>query len=296
MAQDFQRQVRSGAQATQDQSALTDALAAALAQSNQAQNQQEEDQAEASVDLVELFFHVLSKIHFVILAAVLGTLLAFLYVRFCYTPTYQATAKLYIQNNSGISVSVSDMQIASKLTMDYQEVFETWEVEENVRAAMPDRTAAWGEADSAFVPYQDSEFVDHELTITNPSDTRVLYITVRHPRGEVAVELANAYAEEAMEFIMARMGTAYEPTEFSAAKYAKPVGMSRTRYLIFGFIGGVGLMLMVLVLMFLLDDRPHTPDDITKVAGIPTLAVVPREQNVAKSKRRVQTGRKEGRK
>lgn len=297
MAQEYQRQPGGSQQGMPDQEALAQAVAAVMAQQQAtSQNAQENPEDSMSVDLVELFFHVLSKIHFVILAAIVGTLLAYLYVHFYYTPTYQATAKLYIQNTSGISVSVGDMQVASNLTLDYQEVFKTWNVREDVRAAMPGITAAWNEPDSIFAPYEDDEFDAHSLSLDNPSDTRVLYINVRHPRGEVAIEIANAYAAEAMEFIIAKMGTAYEPTEFSAAKYANIVGMSKTRYLLMGFmLGAVGVM-AVIVLMFLLDDRPHTPDDITKMAGIPTLAVVPREQNIAKSKRRVQTKRKEGRK
>lgn len=295
MAQELQRHPRSNAQGAQDGNALAEALAAAIAQNNQAQPAENTGE-EVSIDLVEMFFHVLSKIHFVILAAVLGTLLAYLYVHFYYEPTYQATAKLHIQNTSGISVSVGDMQVASNLTLDYQEVFKTWEVSEWVRAEMVDRTSAWNDPDSAYAPYQDAEFAGHSLIISNPPDTRVLYITVRHARGEVAIEIANAYAEKAIKFIQERMGNAYEPTEFSAAKYASTVGMSKARYLIMGFILGAGVVLAVLVLMFLLDDRPHTPDDITKMAGIPTLAVVPRAQNVARSKRRVQKPRKEGRK
>lgn len=297
MAQELQRHPRSGARDAQDNKALVEALTAALAQNAHTQDQQaDQPSEEASIDLVELFFYVLSKIHFVIIAAVLGTLLAYLYVHFCYEPVYQSTAKLHIQNASGISVSVNDMTVASRLTPDYQEVFKTWEVGEWVKADMLERTAAWGGTSSLFAPYSDSEFGLHSLTVSNPENTRILYITVRHPRGEVAIEMANAYAEQAVKFIMERMGNAYEPTEFSAARDAQPVGMSRIRYLIMGFVLGTVLVLVALVMMFLLDDRPHTPDDITKMAGIPTLAVVPREQNVTRSKRRVQKSRKEGKK
>ena len=292
MAQEIQRHPRSGAEGTQDQNALAEALTVALMQNNQVQAAKAEDEREeeVSIDLVELFFHVLSKIHYVIIAAVLGTLLAYLYVHFYYVPTYQATAKLYIQDTSSVSVSVANLQVASNLTQDYSEVFKTWEVIEGVRDAMPGLTAGWD------VPCTVEEAELSELKVSVPSSTRVLYITVEHPRGEVAITMANAYAEHAMEFIMSRMGNAYEPTEFSVAKDAKAVGMTKVRFLLMGFMLGAGLVLAALVLMFLLDDRPHTPDDITKMAGVPTLAVVPREQNVGRSKRRVQTQRKEVRK
>ena len=303
MAQELQRHPRSGARDAQDNKALVEALTAALAQNAQAQEQQaDKPEDEVSIDLVELFFYVLSKIHFVVLAAFLGTMLAYLYFTHFHTPVYQATAKLHIQNASGISVSVNDMTVASKLTPDYQEVFKTWEVRNWVRTDMKERTAVWDDSGDENMPnvepYSDEEFNQHTLSVTNPNNTRILYINVSHPRREVAVEMANSYAEQAVKFIMARMGNAYEPSEFSAAILGEShmVGMSGTRYLIMGFILGTGLVLAALVMMFLLDDRPHTPDDITKMAGIPTLAVVPREQNVTRSKRRVQKSRKEGKK
>lgn len=293
MTQDNRNWESSGQREMLNQEALNQAVAAVLAR-NPVQNPEEEENGETSIDMVELFFHVLGKIHFVIIAAIVGTLLAFAYVHFLYEPTYAATAKLYIQNTTGISVSVGDMQVASNLTLDYQEVFKTWDVEEAVEAAMPEITKSWNDPDSPFPPYTPEEFELHDLSLSNPNSTRVLYITVKHPRGEVAIEIANAYAEEALNFILARMGNAYEPTEFSAAKYAETVGMGKTRYLLLGFIGGAGIVLAALVLLFLVDDRPRTPDDITKMAGIPTLAVVPREHNATQSRRRMASHRKEG--
>ncbi|MBQ8201323.1 MAG: hypothetical protein IJZ74_06115 [Clostridia bacterium] len=283
MAQDYQRQSRNGQQPEMDQKMLVEALSAALVQvtQNGAGTQQSGDTQEngVSFDVMELFFHVLGKIKYVILAALLGTLLAGLYVQYKVVPYYQATSKLYILNQSGISVSMSDLQVASTLTLDYQEVFKTWEVHEMVRSDL--------NLDYSYAQLQSM------LTISNPSDTRLLYITVRHTDPQMAMEIANSYARAAKNFIYQVM-EGDEPNEFSIALVpGSAVGMSKSRYMMLGFLGGACLVTAILVLQFLLDDRPHTPDDITKMAGIPTLAVVPREQNIAKNRKKTQKHRKE---
>lgn len=263
MAQDYQRQPRSPHGSDNDQ--LVELLAQALQRNaNQAQQNEADDDEGMTVDLVELLFHILSKIKYVILAAVLGAVLAGCYVYLLKTPVYQATAKLYIMNQDGLSLDMADLNIGSALTMDYQEVFKTWEVHEMVREQLQ-------------LNYGYSQ-MQRMLTVSNPSSTRVLYITVKNADPQIATDMANAYAAAAKTFIYQTMETA-EPNEFSIALVpSAATGMGKTTYMIMGCLGGMVLAVAVLVLLFLLDDRPHTPDDITKVAGIPTLAVVPREQ------------------
>lgn len=43
------------------------------------------------------------------------------------------------------------------------------------------------------------------LTVSNPEDTRVLYITVTYPDEKMAAEIANSYAEAAKTFIIKNM-------------------------------------------------------------------------------------------
>jgi len=285
MAQEYQRQHRTAQQAGMEQSALIEKLSSALVQVTQEKKDaglvddvQMDD--ESTIDLMELFFRVLSKIHYVILAALVGTLLAGLYVQYRVVPVYQATSTLYIVNSSGLQVSVSDLQVASTLTQDYQRIFKAWELHELV-------------IDALDLDYSYSQMAGM-VSISNPSDTRMLDIVVRHTDPELAARIANEYANQAKTFIQSTM-EGEEPNVVSRALTpTSPVGMGKSRYMMLGFMIGGMLVVAVIVLQFLLDDRPHTPDDITKTAGIPTLAVVPREQNIAKSRRKVRKHRKEG--
>ena len=47
----------------------------------------------------------------------------------------------------------------------------------------------------------------------------------------------------------------------------------------------IALVCVVLVLIFLLDNRPKSPDDIMKCANIPTLAVIPANPNLSGDKK-----------
>lgn len=266
-----------------DQQVLIDALAKALVKATDNPQPQKAarpavDGDEAQFDIVEFFYRVLAKIHYVIGAAVLGAVVMAIYAIFATTPVYQATAKLYIMNQDSVSINVSDLQIGSMLTMDYKEVFKTWEVHEMVRSKL--------NLDYSYSQLQDM------LSITNPNDTRVLYITVTNENAELASEIANAYAQSGKEFILQTMDTK-EPNVFSVALVpSAAVSTSKTGYVLRGFIVGTVLALGVIFLIFVLDDRPRTPEDIMKAAGIPTLAIVPVEEKAVRAAHRIVLHRK----
>ena len=83
-----------------------------------------------TIDLVELFYYMLSKLHFLLLGMVLGAVLLGAYASSSITPIYTATSKLYIMGSTGSSI-IADLQIGTVLSMDYP-VFKTWEVHQMV--------------------------------------------------------------------------------------------------------------------------------------------------------------------
>lgn len=214
-----------------------------------------------TIDLVELMYYLLTKLHYILLGALIFALLAGMGAAGS-TPIYTATSKLYIVGQSGSSI-LADLQVGSYLTMDYQEVFKTWEVHQMVNEALG--------TDYSYSMLQGM------IMVENPEDTQVLYITVRHPDAQMAADIANAYGNAAKRFITQTMGTD-EPSTFSVA-LVPSVASSRsvTSSVVRGILLGTVLAVGVLVLLFLMDNRPKSPEDIMKTAGIPTLAVIPME-------------------
>ena len=222
-------------------------------------NQQSANQA-MTIDLIELFYYCLSKCYLVILAALIGAIwMGFMNVYFS-QPVYTATSKLYIVGQTGESI-MYDLQIGTVLTLDYQEVFKTWEVHQMVNEQLKTE-----------FPYS---MLQSMIKVTNPEDTRILYITATYPDAQMAADIANAYAVAGKRFITEAMLTD-EPTTFSVALVPSvSASSSTTSQIIKGFLLGTVLAGGLLVLAFVLDTRPKSPEDIMSCSGLPTLAVIP---------------------
>lgn len=244
-----------------DQQVLVEALAKALVNASQEKKEEHAPRPEVkTIDLVELMYHVLSRIHYVLVCALVGAIIMVIQAAST-VPVYSATAKLYIVGSQGATINVSDLQLGSMLTMDYEEVFRTWEVHEMVRSQLG-------------VDYTYSQ-LQSMIRIANPEDTRILYITARHSNAQMAADIANAYASAARTFILQTMD-AEEPNLFSVALVPSVASVvSKASNAVKGFMLGAVLAVGVIVLLFVVDDRPRTPEHIQQAADIPTLAVIP---------------------
>ena len=218
------------------------------------------DDDEAEIDLGALFYRFLEKAHWIILCALIGAAIAGALVFKVITPIYQATAKIYIVG-SDTTISLSDLQIGSNLAADYQEVFKNWHVHELVDKRLN-------------LDYSYSK-LSGMLTVTNPSNTHVLYVSVKSPDPQEAKLIADTYAQVAREFIAAKMDMR-EPNIFEEAKLPdKPVSPQKTRDIIIGFLVGALLAMAIITIKFLSDDRIRTTEDIEKVGKLPTLGLIP---------------------
>lgn len=213
-----------------------------------------------TVDLMGMFFRILEKFWIVLVSAVICAMLMGMMAGNSVT-TYSATAKLYIVDLDSSGVNIADLQLGTVLALDYQEVFKTWEVHEMV-------------IEELNLPYS-YEQMQSMLTISNPEDTRILYITVTHSDAKMAADIANSYAKAAKTFIINTM-EGVEPSDFSIALepsvgYSTSTGAS----VVIGFVGGGVLAAAMLALLFVLDNRPRSPEAIRQYGGIPTLSVFP---------------------
>jgi len=224
---------------------------------------------EIRIDLVELFLRLVERWKYIVIGAAVGTIIMAVYSFMFASPVYEATSKLYVIASSDSAINLSDLQIGSYLTSDYTEVFKTWEVHEIVRQNLG-------------LDYSRSQ-LSRMITIENPSDTRVIYITVENEDPQLAADIANEYAAVARQYISMTMQTD-EPTEFSKALVPdKPVGPRKKLNVALGFIFGALAVCAVIVVQFLMDDKIKTSDDIRRYAGLPTLAVIPDNDEAAKA-------------
>ena len=217
--------------------------------------------AEAEIDLLELFFRLAESWKRICVTAILGAIVMGVVSFFVLTPQYEATSKLYVMNASDSAINLSDLQIGSYLTSDYREVFKTWEVHERV-------------IQNLSLPYS-YEQMQRLLSVSNPSDTRILYITAKTPDPQLSTDIANEYASVARQYISEIMSTEQPNVMSVALRPVKPVSPNKTLNILIGFVLGALLMTGVITIRFVMDDKIKTADDIAKYVDMPTLAIVP---------------------
>lgn len=227
------------------------------------------DNNELEIDLIELLLRLLERWKSIVAGALVGAVIMGVYSFMFATPIYEATSKLYVLSASDSAINLSDLQIGSYLTNDYTEVFNTWEVHEIVRQNLGLTI--------------DRKTLSNMLVVGNPSDTRVLSLTVSNSDPVLAAAIANEYASVAKQYISSTMKTD-EPTDFSEALVPEnPVSPQKVRNVVLGFILGAFVVCALVVVQFLLDDKIKTSEDIRKYIGIPTLAIIPDNEEAAKA-------------
>lgn len=227
---------------------------------------------EMEIDLKALFYRLLENARWIIVAAIAGAILLFAHANWIVTPMYQATSKLYIVNSKDSAINLSDLQIGSYLANDYQEIFNAWEVHEMVMQNLN-------------LNYSYSYMQSH-LTIANPADTRILHLTFSSSNPKEAMDVANEYANVAMKYIAETMATEIPSLLSSALLPTSPYSPQKSRNAILGFLLGALLVVAIVVIRFILDDKVKTSDEIQRYIGLPVLSVVPGDGNSVSKKQK----------
>ncbi len=219
---------------------------------------------EYEIDLLELLYRLLENAKYIVAAALIGALLAWSYTVVAIAPKYTATSKLYVLNTGDSAINLSDLQIGNYLASDYQEVFKNWHVHEMVIQRLS-------------LPYSYKK-LQSMISVSNPSNTRILYISATSTDPEEAKNIADTYADVAREFIATTMDTR-EPNMFEEAlRPTSPTSPSKSRNVALGFIMGFIVACGIITVRYLMDDKIHSSEDVEKYLGIPTLGVLPMQQ------------------
>ena len=214
-----------------------------------------------TVDLYEYFRFLMKKWRIVAISIGTCGLIMFIYAFLIATPVYEATAQIYVVNSSDSVLNLSDLQIGTYLTSDYQLVFDTWEVNQEV-------------IQNLNLPSSVSE-LKQMCTITNPSNTRALFITVQSPDAKEAADIANEYASVASKYISDTM-LSDKPTLMSLAlEELEPVKPKKLLLVAEGIFVGLFLSIIALFIIYALDDKVKTSQDVQKYTGVMPLGVIP---------------------
>ena len=218
---------------------------------------------EATIDLMELSIKLLAKWKLILAVALISAVVSGVVTMLFITPKYEATATIYVLSRKDSAINISDLQIGAALTSDYIEVFNMWEVHEEVISNLN-------------LPYSYDQ-MRRMLKVINPSGTRMLDISFTSETPHEASTVANEYAKVASQYIADTMSTDKPNIMSVALTPTAPVSPNKTRNVMLGFLLGAFLTIGVISAHFVLDDKIKTTDDIRKYIGLNTLAAIPDE-------------------
>ena len=226
---------------------------------------------EAEIDLIDLAWALLDKIHYIVLCFLIGAVIMNAYSYFLVRPTYKSTAKMYVVSASKNSVVDFDaLNIGTSLTADYEQLMLSYPVLEQVINKL--------NLD------MDSDTLAKMITLENPTDTRILNINVVSTDTKSARDIANTLMDVSVDYLPKTMST-NAPNVAQKAKLADHKdGPSYTKYTMIGALAGAFLYCMYLVVKYLMDDTIHTADDMEKYFDIVPLAVIPDVEELASEK------------
>ena len=231
-----------------------------------------QNEEEIEIDMGELLRYLAGKAGYIILTALAFAVLALAVTTFCMTPLYTSTTKMYVlnrQTNEG--VTSSDLQSSTYLTKDYMEMIRSRTVIEAVIADLNLNST-----------YED---VLGQIDVSAASDTRVIAISVTDKDPYEARDIANAVRNAAAAHIQSVMNTeavtvvdeANIPTKKSSPSTIKNVAIA----------GGFGLFLalIVCVVLYLMNDKVTTAEDVERYLGLSVLASMPLEEEEVRRKK-----------
>ncbi len=229
---------------------------------------------EIEIDLKALFFELLEHWQTIVMSTVFVAFAAFMASKFLITPMYESTAALYVLSKSTSITSLTDLQVSTNLTNDYMEVISGRPVLDQVIENLG--------------LDEDYESLSERVTLENPSDSRIMEITVTDESPVQAKLIADEIAEVSAAYISEKMDQ--DPPNIIQYGYSdgEPVSPNVLKNTIIGAFVGFLLAAGVVSISFILNDTIVNPDDLEKKLGIHVLASLPKvepEDDAGKNKK-----------
>jgi len=225
------------------------------------QNERQFDEIE--IDLLQLASVLWEKVLWILGSAVVFALVMLLITQFLITPMYKSTASLYVINRQGEggSATSSDLSAATSLTYDFEEMVTT-------------NLVLQPTIDRLDLELSTRELKDR-IAVQNPSNTRILKITVEDEDPKRAKQIVDTLAEISADAIVDVMEIEKVNSIDQGEVPKNPSSPSLFKNVVLGGMVGFLLACGIVVLKFLLDDTVKSADDVEKYLGLSVLGAIP---------------------
>ena len=222
------------------------------------------DKNTLEIDVLQLFRALWKRKLVILLVAIITSSVAFAYSTFVIKPEFTSTTRIYVVNrNQGEKSGLTnqDLQAGSYLVKDYREIILSQDVLEKVVSDLKLDLTPKGLA--------------NKIKVTVPVDTRIVSISVNDRVSEEASRIANSLREVAAQKIISITRVSDVTTLEEARPAISPSSPNIRRNTVIGAGLGAGLVIVVVLLIELFDDRVKRPEDIEDVMEIPLLGIIP---------------------
>ena len=215
------------------------------------------------VDFGELFRTIWNKIWIILAVTVLCAAIAGNVTYFLIDPTYTATSRIYLLPRETESLSQTELMVGTQMTNDAAKLAKSKSVMEPVIQKL--------NLDTTYEELADI------VSVENPTDTRLIDISVRDPDPQTAADISNALANSLCEQVATIMKTDKPTIAETASSPDQPSAPSMTKNVILAALAGLLLSVALVIINFIRDDTIKSQEDVQKYLQLNTLAAIPLE-------------------
>ena len=227
------------------------------------------EQDKIEINVIQMLKALWKRKLVIVIVAIVTGMIAFAYSSFVIKPEFTSTTRIYVVNrNQGDKPGLTnqDLQAGSYLVKDYREIILSQDVLEKVVADQNLNI--------------DVKTLGRKVQVTVPVDTRIVSISVRDFKPEEASRIANALREVAAQKIISVTRVSDVTTLEEARPATSPSSPNIRRNTLMGTLVGAGVVIILVLLFELLDDRIKRPEDIEEVMQLSLLGVIPNLEKI----------------
>ena len=236
---------------------------------------------EIEIDLKELFYVIKRKLWIILLTGIVGAVGFGLFTAMVMKPVYTSSTMLYIVNKTTTLTSLTDLQLGTQLTKDYKVLVTSRPVTGQVITNLD-------------LNLRHEQLVK-KIKVDNPTDTRILTISVEDTDPYMAKSIADEFASVASARMAEIMDSAPPNIVEEAYLPTQKTKPSITKNTMIGGLAGVFLAGAIILVLFVMNDAIKTPEDVEKYLGLNTLATIPVFEGETGAKKKKSKRKKSGR-
>lgn len=215
------------------------------------------------IDLVEILYAIRQHLLKVILATVVAAIIGFAASKFLMTPQYSSSAMMIVNTRQDVNANVTSDQInsATKLVSTYSIIIKSDTVLQQV-------------IDNLGLNLTYAQ-LNKRVTVAAVDDTQVMKITVQSDSPEWARQVCEQIITVAPDVIKEAVEAGSVKVISNPSLATEPVSPNIMKNTMLAAAVGFVLVIGIIVLQVLLDNKINTEEDVTKYLDMTVLGVIP---------------------